>query len=429
MSFAGSVKGYFGRSWKKWKRRAKRIVLAAPFWVLLAGIALTAFGIGRYAFLTDRRYDQRMASFWTSDSQVPYRHMSVYGRGSRSGGDVTASLYVNEDISLSRSDILVMRSQLQNAADSGTPRSNKDGQAKDGRPRGWEDCFSSWITGNIATVPEADAVNPISINTDVQIIAVEGNFTAFHPFRFMSGGFIPETVEDNYQIVLNDVLAWRFFRSYDVLGNRVRLWDREFTVIGVVAEPSDSLSKSSGAQEPRAYICFAALEELAPTGVTGSVNSSGIAAVPGEANSTGVSASSSGSSSGRPELAILCYEAMLPELVRGVARTDMSTAVPNYSPADPVFYLISNTGRFTIPSSWKFMWPIGKTQSFLSAYEFPYWEKTAQLTSQHLFADMCITGIGAVTIFSGVIMAALRYRRKLSSKRNIRPAPQKYNTV
>ena len=61
--------------------------------------------------------------------------------------------------------------------------------------------------------------------------------------------------------------------------------------------------------------------------------------------------------------------------------------------------------------SWRFMWPIGKTQSRLAAYEFPYWEKTAQLTSEHLFADEVITVAGIVTLISGTLMAALRYRK------------------
>jgi hypothetical protein len=114
-------------------------------------------------------------------------------------------------------------------------------------------------------------------------------------------------------------------------------------------------------------------------------------------------------------MAILCYEAMLPEAVRGVAKNDMSSSLANYTPANPNFYVLSNTDRFGLRDSWRFMWPIGKTQTRLAPYEFPYWEKTAQLTSQHLFADEIVTAVGIITLLSGGIMAALRYR-KMSRK-------------
>jgi hypothetical protein len=80
----------------------------------------------------------------------------------------------------------------------------------------------------------------------------------------MSGGFLPEIAVDNRQIVLNDVLAWKFYKSYDVIGEKVSLWGEEFTIIGVVAEPSDRIARDAGVEQPRAYVYFTAMEELAP---------------------------------------------------------------------------------------------------------------------------------------------------------------------
>lgn len=414
------------------KRRVKKIILAAPFWVLVIGFALTTFGIGRYIFLTHNRQDQNMAEYWGYESTVPYRHMSVFARGARPGGQTTPPVYIDAATSLRRSDILTIRTTLQNLADVSSGVGGKSGLGQDGRPRGWEDCYSSFMMASISSVAGPDSVTEFSFNSPCEIVAIDGNFTAFHPFRFMSGGFLPEIPYDYRQIVLNDVLAWKFYKSYDVLGETVKLWGEDFTIIGVVSEPSDRISRAAGTEQPRAYIYFNAMEELAPleaqeigTQQNDSGNSNGANSAPAAtptpaAPAANAQASVPGAGTGsnaqtRPEMAILCYEAMLPEAVRGVARNDMSSSLANYTPADPNYYVLSNTDRFGLRDSWNFMWPIGKTQSRLEVYEFPFWEKTAQLTSEHLFADEIVTCVGFITLISGGIMAALRYR-KMSRK-------------
>lgn len=396
--------------------------MAAPFWVLLIGITLTSVGIGRYAFLTDKRQDQNMASYWEYESQYNYRHMSVYARGARPGGETTPPVYINTATSLKRADIVAIRNALQGLADTSLGQTGKGGLNQDGRPRGWEDCYSSFLTGTIESIADTESPTQFTFTSTCDIIAVDGNFPAFHPFRYMSGGFLPEVSYDNRQIVLNDVLAWKFYKSYDVLGNTVKLWGQEFTVIGVVGEPNDGIARGAGTEQPRAYVYFSAMEELAPLqaadpstqpgqGTGSNIQASTSAASAAAAAAGAADPSASGTNTPRPDMAILCYEAMLPEAVRNVAKNDMSSAVTNYNPSDPNFYIVSNTGRFSLLDSWHFMWPIGKTESRLAAYEFPFWEKTAQLTSEHLFADEIITVAGFVTLISGVLMAGLRYRK------------------
>ncbi|MBQ5414591.1 MAG: ABC transporter permease [Firmicutes bacterium] len=425
MALSKSAKRYIKDKLYLQKRRIRKIVMAAPFWVLIIGVTLTSLGIGRYAYLTDKRQDQNMASYWEYDAQYNYRHMSVYARGARPGGETTPPVYINTATSLKRADIVAIRTALQGIADTSLGQSGKGGLSQDGRPRGWEDCYSSFLTGTIESVADTESVTQFSFTSTCDIVAIDGNYPAFHPFRYMSGGFLPEVGYDNRQIVLNDVLAWKFYKSYDIIGYTVKLWGENFTVIGVVGEPNDGIARSAGTEQPRAYVYFSAMEELAPleaadpssnpapgsNGSSSAPASSGVsAAAPAGSGAADLSAGT-GSATQRPDMAILCYEAMLPEAVRNVAKNDMSSAVTNYNPSDPNFYIISNTGRFSLLDSWRFMWPIGKTQSRLAAYEFPYWEKTAQLTSEHLFADEVITVAGIVTLISGTLMAALRYRK------------------
>ncbi len=422
MSFYRDLKRYAIDKYHVRMRRIRRILRAAPIWVLAAGIALTGFGIGRYAFLTSQRKDQDMASYWGQDSDIPMRYMSVYARGSRPAGSFTPPLYINQKVSLNRSDILQIRTSLQGFTDSATPIGGKSGVDANGRPRGWEDCFSSFLTATVSTSTDAGITNPRPLTSTVDVIASEGNFTAFHPLSFMSGGFLPEIEADNRQIVINDVLAWKLYKSYEVVGNKISLWGENFTVIGVAVEPSDSISRSAKTQQPRVYIYFSAMEALAPlvdpetAGSSGSQNTSG-----GLPSPTPTPAASSDPSNNvvntnvRPVYAIQCYEAMLTEVVKNVAKNDMASSIPGYSPADPYYYVISNTGRYNVIYTWKYVIPIGKTSALLDGYEFPYWEKTAQLTTMHLFADECFVILGVIVMISGGIMAALR-SRKMSRK-------------
>ena len=421
---SNKIKRYIKDTYRNQRRRIKKVVLAAPFWVLTAGIVLTSIGIGRYAFLAGNRHDQNMAAYWATDDSLSFRYMSVYGRGARPGGARTAPVYINQSVSLGRTDITQIRTTLQNAVDSGNSSAGKSGLGTDGRPRGWEDCFCSYLNGSVSTNPDPDDLYIQRATSACEIVALEGNFTAFHPFRFMSGGFLPEIPEDTRQIVINDALAWKFYKSYDVVGERLTLWDEDFTIIGVVAEPSDRISRSTGTLDPRVYVYFSAMETLAPLvdpgddfgGNTSGSSTPTPAPTQAPAAASAAAASQSGTAANtRPDMAILCYEAMLPEAVSGVAKTDMSNALSHYTPATPNFYLVSNTGRFSVRESWRFVWPIGKTSSLLADYEFPYWEKAAQLTSKHLFADEVITGMGVILAVTGSFMMVLRFR-KMSRK-------------
>ncbi len=422
MAAQGKIRRYFKDLYRNNRRKVKRIIMVSHFWLLLAGLFLTSLGIGRYIYLNHKRPDQHMNVYWASDSELGYRHMSVYARGARPGGALTPPVYINSGVSLKRADIIEIRTNLQNLADSGRGSQSKSGLGTDGRPHGWEDCMSSFLDGNIQTVP-LDGVNSTSAMTSpCNIVAVEGNFPAFHPFRYMSGGFLPEVLDDARQIVINDVLAWKFYKSYDVIGNKLSLWGQEFTIIGVVSELSDSMSRATGTLDPRVYIYFTAMESWAPLTDSGNDNSRSATASSG--NNTTPTPTPSGTSpsspanapensepSVRPEMAVMCYEAMLPEVIRGVAKSDMSNSMASYTPAEPNFYLLSNTGRFNLIDTWKYMLPIGKTSSRLSVYEFPYWEKAAQLTTQHMFADELSVIAGFVLLITGGVQSVLRYRK------------------
>lgn len=388
MSFKSSVREYFRESGRLNKNRFKKMVLNAPFWFIIIALVLIGFGVCRILVLTDSRPEQYMAEVWGQGGASSYRQVSVFARGTRATGETSPMMYVDENTSLRKTDIPIIRQSLQNAVDTGVQGRAK-GLNSDGSPKGWEDCYSTSFKASVSQYTESvtDITTPVD---GVEIIGVGGNFKAFHPFRYLSGGFLPETVEDRYQVVLNDVLAWRFFNSYNVLGNKVTINGVDFTVVGVVEEGTSSVNKTVGATEPRAYIYFDTISIIYTPD-------------PSESGETLEDEKSA--------VAIQCYEAILPELVKGVAKTDIKNALPSYSFNDPQIYVVSNTGRFFITNVWDWVYPVGESSAKLTSYEFPYWEMAAQVTTDKIAIDAFLIAAGSVLLVAGTFMGVLRSRK------------------
>jgi hypothetical protein len=251
----------------------------------------------------------------------------------------------------------------------------------------------------MATLSAIDVKEGLEVTTgttDAQLVAVGGNFKAFHPFRYLSGGFLPETPVDSNQIVINDVLAWKFYHSYDVVGNRIIINDQMFTIIGVVEEKNTKVAELAGEQQNRAFIYFGVLGSLYDTKKEG--------------------ADGEGDYSEPADYAIQCYEALLPELVKGVGVSDFKNALPSYSFTNPQLYVSDNTGRFGLIRILDTVFPLGETDRARMGYEFPYWEKAAQLTEDRLFYDYFLIFAGIILLFIGLVMIGLRVRaRKATS--------------
>lgn len=386
-----------------------KMVFAAPFWIIVFALFLAIFGISRALFLTGTRPDQYVAEQWQKDSETPFRHMSVYAGGARANGDGSPMTYTEPGQSIHYADIPIIREALQGTTDSGSPAANKKNPNSDGSPRGWEDCYSSTVNATLECLEVKDGQETVSNKTSAQLVAVGGNFAAFHPFRYMSGGFLPETPVDTYQIVINDVLAWKFYRSYDVVGNRIMINGQMFTIIGVVEEKSTKTAELAGEQDNRAFIYFAALGSVC--GGAEENMSDIMSDVHFEADEMmSESDESAVSSPSTSDYAIQCYEALLPELVNGVAVSDFKNALPSYSMTNPQLYVTDNTGRFGILRVYDTTFPLGETEGKRVGYEFPYWERAAHLTEERLFYDYALTALGIVMLLIGAITAVLKLR-------------------
>ncbi len=413
MRIIDKTKEIWNKSRENTKRNLLKLILAVPFWIILAALILIAFGAGRAIFLSRARQDRHVAEVWQKNANVTYRHMSVYGNGIRAGGDTSPMTYIEGGKSIHLADIATIRQSLQSAADTGSGASGKKIGYVEGKLRGWEDCYSSTVMATVNSMEVRDGQEVQTGSATVQLVAVGGNYKAFHPYRYLSGGFLPEVPVDTNQIVINDVLAWKFYRSYDVVGNILTINDQMFTIIGVVEEKNNKVAELAGEQENRAFIYFGTLGNIfgKKADLSGDYNGDY------EGNGSGAEA----------DYAIQCYEAMLPELVKGVGVTDFKNAMPLYSYTNPLLYVSDDTGRFNVIRVFDTMFPLGETDRARLGFEFPYWERAAQLTEDRLFYDYVITGFGILLLFVGAVMIGLKLRARKAVRDDELEAPDDDN--
>ena len=415
MKVIEKTKQFFNVEKSKFKVGFLKLVLAVPFWIVVASLILIGFGIGRAIYLSDNRPEQKVAEMWQNKSETGFRHMVVFAGGNRAKGETSPMTYTSGGKSIHLGDLPLIRQKLQASADTGTSASGKKISGSSDKLRGWEDCYSSTLRGKVQSFEVIDGVQKQSGEADVQIVAVGGNYRAFHPFRYLSGGFLPETPVDTYQIVINDVLAWKFYRSYDVVGHTLEINGKMFTVIGVVEEKNTKVAELAGEQENRVFIYFGALGTLYG-GDSSNMNdntdlSGDFGGYDGFSDYGGFDSPSSPQGT-ETDYAIQCYEAMLPELVTGVAVADFKNALPSYSLTNPQVLVVNDTGRFKITRIIDTMFPIGETDKERLGYEFPYWEIATQMTETRLFYDYVIVAFGILMFLVGIVALVLKFRAK-----------------
>ncbi|MBQ5518723.1 MAG: hypothetical protein IIT90_01315, partial [Clostridiales bacterium] len=119
MRIIEKTKQFFNFEKGKIKRNLLKLVLAVPFWIVVAAIGLIAFGAARAVYLTDTRPDQYVAETWQSKTDTAFRHMVVFAGGTRAKGDISPLTYEQGGKSIHLGDLPQIRQSLQASADTG----------------------------------------------------------------------------------------------------------------------------------------------------------------------------------------------------------------------------------------------------------------------------------------------------------------------
>ena len=116
MRLIEKTKEFWNKETGNAKKNFVKLILAVPFWIILIGLILIGFGIGRSYYLTDTRPDQYMAEAWQSGSDTSFRHMTVYAGGIRVSGDTSPVICADGGKSLRLADVATIRQSLQASA-------------------------------------------------------------------------------------------------------------------------------------------------------------------------------------------------------------------------------------------------------------------------------------------------------------------------
>lgn len=197
-------------------------------------------------------------------------------------------------------------------------------------------------------------------NAECSVIAVGGDYFAFHPLRLLSGSYISEDDLMGDRVLLDRELAWRLFGGTDLQGMTVTIDNLPYMVAGVVEREQDFASEKSDGEVARMYMSYSAYNS-----VTG-----------GE------------ELSGEP---IGCYEIVMPQPVEGFAEDILKNEFPIGKGE-----IINNSGRFTFGEIFGIIKQFGTRSMHTTSVIYPYWENAARC-----LGDWC-----ALFMLLGIIFGA-----------------------
>jgi hypothetical protein len=364
-------------------RRLRKFLAAMPYVLLAAGVVVTGLSAVRLVQIAGSQKSQIAAELWSGDSGITYRQITIIGRGQEQS-DKSVPLCLTQELSLNVTEIEAIHKSLDttiketlgvkgesdgssnkrtSSSDSASDSSDSSGDAAS---RVWIDAYSSDAIASI-TRPKSDLKSELT--SSVELTGVGGDFYLFHPFHMLSGAFIDPDTLNSRQIVLDKDLSFSFFGTYESVGETVVLNGREYTVVGVCDTADTKIDNRSYGDLNRAYVLFTELPSTASSDSSGS--NMGVPA----AGNSGAGTASPGDAA-KP--AVMCYETVIPNRLRGIALQNIKTALESSGKQSKDFLLIENTDRFSPVSLYNTVFPIGETSVKRADYRVPYWELSAE---------------------------------------------------
>lgn len=360
-----------GRSLKTFFARLFRVLPFVFVALALLGIVLSTIQIAR---LKEPQYDQHAAQRWAGDADKPYRQVSVIGRGQLQG-DGSAALFLDSKSSMNINTIIEIRQNLDDLVSA--EKGNKGGPVFDGNDtegaRVWVDAYYSVARATFRTVIDESGRTTA---TEAEVVGIAGNYYLFHPRQILSGSFLSEERIDPQSVVLNEQLAWLLFQSNEICDMKVEIGSKEYTIVGVIREPDGKADRAAGLSLPRAYVYFDELADMNQPQDEGGEMPEYFGDAPMMATISGANASE--------DLAILCYEAVLPDPIKNIAFNDLKSSLSTYVPNEENFYFVNHTDRFGLIRLFENRLPIEKEASIRSQFSLPPSELSAQITEQQL---------------------------------------------
>jgi len=357
-------------------RRLRKFLAAMPYVLLAAGVGVTGLSAVRLVQIAGSQKSQIAAELWSGDSGITYRQITIIGQGQEQT-DKSVPLYLTGEQSLDETEIEAIHKSLDTiiketlgvkGESDGSSKKNTDSASDSSdlsgetESRVWIDAYSSDAITSI-TRPKSDVKTEVTSN--VELTGVGGDFYLFHPFHMLSGAFIDRDTLNSRQIVLDKDLSFSFFGTYESVGETVLLNGREYTVVGVCDTADTKIDNRTYGDLSRAYVLFSELPATVssdPSGLSANPSMSGSVTEDGD----------------KAKPAVMCYETVIPNRLRGIALQNIKTALESSGKQSKDFLIVENTDRFSPISLYNSVFPIGETSTQRAGYTVPYWELSAE---------------------------------------------------
>lgn len=166
---------------------------------------------------------------------------------------------------------------------------------------------------------------------------VGGDFFLFHRLKLLSGNYLDTNDRVlNDTIIVDNNIAWQFFGSPDVAGQKLEINGKTCYIAGVF-EPDEVYSEYYG-EKPRIFMSYSLLSEIGTN------------------------------------LNITCVETCMPDPVRNFAADIMQKGL---SAADDEIEIVENSARFTDSGLFSKLRSFAKRSVRTKLVSYPYWENTA----------------------------------------------------
>jgi len=383
--------------WERLRRNTRRVLRILPYVLLAAGAGLCIFSAIRMDQIKTEQSAQIAAEQWAGDSGRHYVQLSCFARGQQQANG-SPDLILDASVSLVKNDIVALRTAMDDLVRVASGVSSKSKSASEKKNsdtaetvvRLWFDAYSSEAKCTVVR-PSTDISGEISNETT--LTGVGGDYDLFHPLMLIEGSFLSEDSTDPQTIVLDESLSWLLFGSYHSVGQDVTINGISYNVVGVVRKSDKKIDKNSYGDLPRAYVLFDELARIFPS-------SSELTA------GNALDGSSEESPSFIPDasnLAIQCYEVVLPNQLDGIARQNLISAMTTAGKDTKNYLIVQNTGRFSLLKLYDALFPIGANEAKRTQYKLPFWEISAEIAESVLVFWWAMISLGVTLALTSAL--------------------------
>ena len=327
---------------------SKRIIVT----IIVYGILLIAFGalsISMYV-ISHSEDSQLAAKRWTygvtasEENEKPLRYTQL-----------SAFFYDNV---FNEDSVMQLRNNIDNALTQASVSKQNE------TSRLWIDAYS---------VEKSIRID--NVQSEITAIGAGGDFFTFHNLPLLSGSYFdPESYQTDF-VIIDEVLAWQLYGSYNIVGLDLYIGGTPYTITGVAAREYTDFSNETYGEKPRIYMPFQTLNII-----------------------------------NNYSLAITCYETLMPNPVSNFA---MNMLTDNVGVSNMNVIYRENTYRFSLLNLYKSLANYNRRSMSQDNVVFPYWENIAVVktdinTILLLFNTIVFTCLFGFTIYQ-IVYVKLKY--------------------